>query len=74
MLVIDAMMVLYAKEVASVDRVATAVARISGGQLQRDKFHFETGLLAWISHTCAALKRRINAELEDDVDGSVSGM
>lgn len=71
MLVIDALMVLYAKEVATVDRVATAVLRISGGQLQRDKFHFESGLLVWISHACAALKRRINAELEDDVDGSV---
>lgn len=72
MLVIDSLMILYAKEVATGDRIATTIARLSGGSIQRDKFNYETGLLCWISHTCAALKRRIDLDIEHNTESDVS--
>lgn len=64
MAVIESLMVLYAKEVASGDRVSTAIARISGGALPAGQQHYEAALLCWVSHVCAALKRRIDQEIE----------
>lgn len=71
MLVIDALMILYAKEVATGDRIAGTIARLSGGTIQRDKFNYETGLLCWISHACAALKRRIDLDIEQNTESEV---
>lgn len=70
MSVIEALMILYAKEVATADRVAAAIGRISGGQLPKDGQHHETALLCWISHACAALKRRIDQEIESGATDS----
>lgn len=65
MSVIEALMVLYAKEIASGDRVAAAISRITGGQLA-DAKNYEQAFLHWVSHVCAALKKRIDQELEID--------
>lgn len=65
MSVIEALMILYAKEVASGDRVSASLARISGGTLPANSQNYEAALLCWISHVCAALKKRINQEIEN---------
>ncbi|XP_063709467.1 patronin isoform X3 [Culicoides brevitarsis] len=65
MSVIEALMVLYAKEIASGDRVASAIARITGAQLVDTK-NYEQAFLHWVQHVCAALKKRIDQELEID--------
>lgn len=65
MSVIEALMILYAKEVASGDRVSASLARISGGSLPANSQNYEAALLCWISHVCAALKKRINQEIEN---------
>lgn len=65
MSVIEACMVLYAKEIGSGDRVASTIARITGGQLSDPK-NYEKSFLHWISHVTAALKKRIDQELEID--------
>uniref|UniRef100_A0A336MXI7 CSON005804 protein n=1 Tax=Culicoides sonorensis TaxID=179676 RepID=A0A336MXI7_CULSO len=65
MSVIEALMVLYAKEIASGDRVASAIARITGAQLADSK-NYEQAFLYWVSYVCAALKKRIEQELEID--------
>lgn len=65
MSVIEALMILYAKEVASGDRVSASLARISGGSLPANSQNYEAALLCWISHVCAALKKRINLEIEN---------
>lgn len=72
MLVIDALMILYAREVATCDRIAATIGRLSGGSIQRDKYNYETGLLCWISHACAALKRRIDLDIEQNTESEVS--
>lgn len=67
MSVIEALMILYAKEVTSGDKIQSAIARITGG-------HTPTGLtseqllLLWISHVCAALKRRIDQDVKMGVE------
>lgn len=38
--------------------------RITGGVLPKENQHHETALLCWLSHVCAALKRRIDQEIE----------
>lgn len=38
--------------------------RITGGVLSKENQHHETALLCWLSHVCAALKRRIDQEIE----------
>lgn len=65
MSVIEALMILYAKEVASGYRVSASLARISGGSLPANSQNYEAALLCWISHVCAALKKRINQEIEN---------
>ncbi|KAH8280237.1 hypothetical protein KR018_000766, partial [Drosophila ironensis] len=65
MSVIESLMVLYAKEISSGDRVTAAIRRISGSSYQAPPGQsYEQALLAWISHACAALKKRILKELE----------
>ncbi|CAB3250622.1 unnamed protein product [Arctia plantaginis] len=55
MSVIEALMVLYAREVVTMDRVAAAAQRFgdTAPQIQ----HHEDGILAWINAACAALNR-----------------
>lgn len=62
MTVIEAMMVLYAKEVASSGRISSALERISGRSTSQPAQHHEAALLGWVSHVCSALKRRIDYE------------
>ncbi|XP_064543314.1 patronin isoform X14 [Drosophila montana] len=72
MSVIESMMVLYAKEISSGDRVMAAIRRISGSNYQAPSSQsYEQGLLAWISHACAALKKRIVKELETSVPDEI---
>ncbi|XP_061511280.1 patronin isoform X27 [Anopheles gambiae] len=63
MTVIEALMVLYAKEVASSGRISSALERISGCSVAPTVQHHEAALLNWISHVCGALKKRIDYEL-----------
>lgn len=93
MSVIEALMILYAKEVASCERISAAINRlvsiiyyfknvkkitfelnwdiyfiiyrITGGSLPKERQNHETALLFWLSHVCAALKRRIDKEIEN---------
>lgn len=55
MSVIEALMVLYAREVVTMDRVAAAAQRFGGTAPQIQ--HHEDGILAWINAACAALNR-----------------
>ncbi|XP_032292387.1 patronin isoform X47 [Drosophila virilis] len=72
MSVIESLMVLYAKEISSGDRVVAAIRRISGSNYQAPAGQsYEQGLLAWISHACAALKKRIVKELETSVPDEI---
>ncbi|XP_041450307.1 patronin isoform X34 [Drosophila obscura] len=65
MSVIESLMVLYAKEISSGDRIMSAIRRISGSNYQTPQGQtYEQALLAWISHACAALKKRIIKEVE----------
>ncbi|XP_067628269.1 patronin isoform X5 [Eurosta solidaginis] len=66
MSVIKSLMTLYAKEITSGDRIANAVARITGnsGQTLPHDQPFEQLLLLWISHACTSLKKRISREVE----------
>lgn len=93
MSVIESLMVLYAKEISSGDRVMAAIRRwegdttipqeinnnihirrISGSNYQAPPGQsYEQALLAWISHACAALKKRIIKEVETGLpDDNVS--
>nr|XP_029721081.1 patronin-like isoform X20 [Aedes albopictus] len=72
MTVIEALMVLYAKEVASSGRISSALERISGRSVSQGAQHHEAALLSWISHVCSALKRRIDYELTNGVGGGGS--
>lgn len=69
MSVIESLMILYAKEISSGDRIPNAIRRISGGNspsnLSVTNQNFEQSLLTWISHACASLKRRIDQEIEN---------
>lgn len=65
MSVIEALMVLYAKEIASGDRVASAIARINAGYLA-DPRNYELAFMCWVSHVCTALQRRIDQEIKID--------
>ena len=64
MAVIEALMVLYAKEIATRDRISNVIFRISGGALPDAIQGYENTLLYWVSHAGAALKRRIDYEIE----------
>ncbi|XP_049545544.1 patronin isoform X20 [Anopheles darlingi] len=65
MAVIEALMVLYAKEVASSGRICSALERISGRSSVSAPGvqHHESALLSWISHVIGALKKRIDYEV-----------
>ncbi|XP_053670027.1 patronin [Anopheles nili] len=63
MTVIEALMVLYAKEVASSGRISSALERISGRSVAPTVQHHEAALLNWISHVFGALKKRIDYEM-----------
>ncbi|XP_051861563.1 patronin isoform X45 [Drosophila albomicans] len=72
MSVIESLMILYAKEISSGDRVTSALRRISGSSYQAPAGQtYEQALLAWISHACAALKKRIVKELESSVPDEI---
>ncbi|XP_050097313.1 patronin isoform X22 [Anopheles aquasalis] len=65
MAVIESLMVLYAKEVASSGRICSALERISGRSSVSAPGvqHHEPALLSWISHVIGALKKRIDYEV-----------
>uniref|UniRef100_A0A2M3ZFU7 Putative microtubule-binding calmodulin-regulated spectrin-associated n=1 Tax=Anopheles braziliensis TaxID=58242 RepID=A0A2M3ZFU7_9DIPT len=65
MAVIESLMVLYAKEVASSGRICSALERISGRSSVSAPGvqHHESALLSWISHVIGALKKRIDYEV-----------
>lgn len=49
------------------------MTRITGGVLPKESQHHEAALLCWLSHVCAALKRRIDHEIENGaIDENVS--
>lgn len=62
MSVIEALMILYAKEVTSGDRIHTAIKRLTLGTVPAG-LNSEQLLLLWVSHTMATLKRRIDHDL-----------
>lgn len=63
MSVIEALMVLFAKEIASGDRVASAISKLTGGNLSDPK-NYEGAFLHWVQHVCSALRKRIDQDLE----------
>uniref|UniRef100_A0A182XKN9 Calponin-homology (CH) domain-containing protein n=1 Tax=Anopheles quadriannulatus TaxID=34691 RepID=A0A182XKN9_ANOQN len=74
MTVIEALMVLYAKEVASSGRISSALERISGCSVAPTVQHHEAALLNWISHVCGALKKRIDYELTANGGGGAAAV
>ncbi|XP_075169151.1 calmodulin-regulated spectrin-associated protein patronin isoform X8 [Haematobia irritans] len=67
--VIESLMLLYAKEITSNERVNNAIKRISGnGNQQLPSGNVEQTILAWVSHTCAALKKRIERDVQTSLD------
>ncbi|XP_067007915.2 patronin [Anabrus simplex] len=76
MAVIEAMMVLYAKEVVTPDRVVAAIQRFSHSltpsPVDTLPADHEEALVLWVNRACAALKQRIEQEL-DHADGKGDG-
>lgn len=67
MAVIEAMMQLYAKEVVTPDRVVAAVQRFSHSRSSPPSelpVNHEESLLLWLKKSCAALKQKIDQEIE----------
>ncbi|CAH1730700.1 unnamed protein product [Chironomus riparius] len=62
MSVIEALMILYAKEVTSGDRIHSAVYKLTSGSVSSG-LNSEQLLLLWVSHVMASLKRRIDHDL-----------
>ena len=63
MAVIEGLMVLYAKEVVTGERVAAAIQRFDPqAQTVEPAEDHEKGLLLWITHACSALIGKIQAE------------
>lgn len=62
MAVIEALMILYAKEVTSGDKINLAVSRLTSGTTQQG-LNSEQLFLLWVSHVMAALKHRIDSQL-----------
>lgn len=58
MSVIEALMILYAKEVTSGDKIHSAISRLTSGT-PPPGMNSEQLLLLWISHVMAALKHRL---------------
>ncbi|XP_023703294.1 patronin isoform X3 [Cryptotermes secundus] len=67
MAVIEAIMVLYAKEVVTPDRVVAAIQRFGHSRDANPEplpADHEAGLVLWVNKACSALKRRVEQELE----------
>lgn len=62
MAVIEALMMLYAKEVTSGEKINSAISRLTSGTTQPG-LNSDQLLLLWISHVMAALKHRIDSQL-----------
>lgn len=74
MAVIESMMVLYAKEVVTGDRVLAAIQRFNFSTSSPEPVtpqDHEQGLLLWVSHACSALKKRIEQEIEQNAGAEV---
>ena len=72
MAVIEAIMVLYAKEVVTPDRVLAAIQRFShsrGAGSEPLPADHEEGLVLWVNKACSALKQRVEQELQQQGDG-----
>lgn len=69
MAVIESIMILYAKEVLTPDRVVAAIQRFSLGRNPAPPLpeSHEQGLLLWVCEACEALKKRIDQEMKSDV-------
>ncbi|XP_037895556.1 patronin isoform X23 [Glossina fuscipes] len=68
MAVIESLMLLFAKEIASGDRVNNAIKRISGSNYQSPAgANTEQTLLSWVSYTCSALKKRVERDISTGV-------
>uniref|UniRef100_A0A1A9WN88 CKK domain-containing protein n=1 Tax=Glossina brevipalpis TaxID=37001 RepID=A0A1A9WN88_9MUSC len=64
MAVIESLMLLFAKEITSGDRVNNAIKRISGSNYQSPTgANTEQTLLSWVSYTCSALKKRVERDI-----------
>lgn len=59
MAVIEALMILYAKEITSGDKIHSAIHRLTAGT-PPPGLNSEQLLLLWISHVMAALKHRLD--------------
>ncbi|XP_031344044.1 patronin isoform X4 [Photinus pyralis] len=66
MAVIEAVMTLYAKEVVTSDRVLAAVNRFNHDRISvlSNPDNYEQNLLLWVSHACAALRKRMEQEAD----------
>jgi len=67
MAVIEAIMVLYAKEVVTPDRVLAAIQRFShsrGASSEPLPADHEEGLVLWVNKACSALKQRVEQEVQ----------
>jgi calmodulin-regulated spectrin-associated protein len=75
MAVIESIMVLYAREVVSPDRVVAAVQRFNQGSQTTPSLpeNPEQGLFVWMSHACDALRKRIEQETESGVTNGGGG-
>lgn len=62
MAVIEALMILYAKEITSGDKINAAISRLTSGSTQPG-MSSEQLFLLWVSHVMAALKHRIESQL-----------
>lgn len=62
MSVIEALMMLYAKEVTSGDRIHSAISKLTSGSVPAG-LNSEQLLLLWVSHSMAALRHRIDRDL-----------
>lgn len=67
MAVIESIMILYAKEVLSPERVLAAVQRFNHGPAPPIPENHEQGILLWVCHACNALKQRIDQEQQMDL-------
>lgn len=69
MAVIESIMVLYAKEVLTPDRVIAAIQRFTLGRsaVPAVPESHEQVILLWVQQACDALKKRIDQELESGV-------
>nr|CAD7426198.1 unnamed protein product [Timema monikensis] len=73
MAVIEAIMVLYAKEVVTPDRVVAAIQRFSqvrSPPVEPLPSDHEDGLLLWVNKACCALRQKIEQELNNTATGA----